>query len=126
MLGRSKHGVLSNNAISVASQLLLGRWNGGTPSQRPLSGPIPALIRALAHSEWQTFIGCDCQQYLALVQRLSQARTSDQIASAYTDYWCQETESCGRELCSDGGGDGRDSKMNIAARIVPDVKDGVA
>jgi hypothetical protein len=60
---------------------------------------------ALAHegigtlgSEWQIFVGRRLQQNYALIQRLSQSRTSDQIVSAYADFWQQVAESYGKEL----------------------------
>jgi hypothetical protein len=60
---------------------------------------------ALAHegfgtlgSEWQAFVGRRLQQNCALVQRLSESRTSDQVVSAYTDFWEQVAESYGKEL----------------------------
>ena len=60
---------------------------------------------ALAHegfgtlgSEWQTFVGRRLQQNCALIRRLSQSRTSDQVVSAYTDFWQQVAESYGKEL----------------------------
>jgi hypothetical protein len=77
--------------------LALGAWN-------PLLA-VALNANALAHegfgtlgSEWQTFVGHRLQQNCALIQRLSQSRTSDQVVSAYTDFWQQVAESYGREL----------------------------
>jgi hypothetical protein len=116
MLSRSyceKHGVLSDNPISEASLLPLGSWN-------------PFIAAALGAnstfgSEWQSFIVRECQQYLALIQDLSQAQTTDQVVSAYTDYWRQATERCGKELTTlTKLMTGMTSKMAITSQIVPE------
>src|SRR5262245_35863254 len=49
-------------------------------------------------NEWQSFIGRQLQHNFALIQRLSQSRSSDQVVSAYTDFWQQVAESCGKEF----------------------------
>ena len=49
-------------------------------------------------NEWQSFMGRQLQQNYALIQRLSQSRTSNQVVSAYTDFWQQVAESCGKEF----------------------------
>ena len=49
-------------------------------------------------NEWQSFIGRQLQQNYALIQRLSQSRTSNQVVSAYTDFWQQMAENCGKEF----------------------------
>jgi hypothetical protein len=64
-------------------------------------------------NEWQSFIGRQLQQNYALIQRLSQSRTSDQVVSAYTDFWQQVAESCGKELIAV-------TKMVMATQMVPE------
>ena len=101
MLSRSYVGSRgAGNEISNGDQvhpLAVGAWN-------PL---LAAALNAnaLAHegfgtlgSEWRTFVGRRLQQNCALIQRLSQSRTSDQVVSAYSDFWQQVAESYGKEL----------------------------
>jgi phasin protein len=101
MLSRSYVGSRgAGSEISSEGQvrpLALGTWN-------PL---LAAALNANAlaregfgrlGSEWQTFVGRRLQQNCALIQRLSQSRTSDQVVSAYTDFWQQVAESYGKEL----------------------------
>jgi Phasin protein len=80
----------------VVSPLAPSAWS-------PLAAALSA--NAWAHegfgslgSEWQSFVGRQLQQNGALIQRLSQSRTSDQVVSAYADFWQQVAESCGKEL----------------------------
>jgi hypothetical protein len=101
----------------VNRPLALSAWN-------PL---LAAALNAnaLAHegfgtlgSEWQTFVGRRLQQNCALVQRLSQSRTSDQVVSAYRDFWHQVAESYGTELTTlTKLMTGMTSKMVMAAQI---------
>ena len=105
---------MANEAQS--SPLALSAWN-------PL---LAAALHAnaLAHegfgtlgSEWQTFVGHRLQQNCALIQRLSQSHSSDQVVSAYRDFWQQVAESYGKELTTlTKLMTGMTSKMVLAAR----------
>jgi len=79
----------------------------GPPALSAWNPVLAAALNAnaLAHegfgtlgSEWQIFVGRRLQQNYALIQRLSQSRTSDQVVSAYADFWQQMAESYGKEL----------------------------
>jgi len=72
-------------------------------------------------SEWQSFVGRQNQQYFALIKRLSQSRTSDQVVSAYTDFWHQLAESYGKELATlTKLMTGVTGKMVMAVRVDPE------
>ena len=43
-------------------------------------------------SEWQDFVGRRLREDIALMQRLTQSRTPDQILAAYTDFWQKAAE----------------------------------
>jgi len=101
MLSRSYVGSRGSGSdvsdVGQARPLALGAWN-------PL---LAAALHAnaLAHeglgtlgSEWQTFVEHRLQQNCALIERLSQSRTSHQVVSAYRDFWQQVAESYGKEL----------------------------
>jgi Phasin protein len=121
MLSRSYVGSHGAGAeIASAGQnrpLALSAWN-------PL---LAAALNAnaLAHegfgtlgSEWQTFVGRRLQQNCALIQRLSQSRTSDQVVSAYRDFWHEVAESYGSELTTlTKLMTGMTSKMVMAAQV---------
>lgn len=117
---------------------------GGHSSQSPnnrLGSPFPlgmwnpflaAALRANAFalegfgtlgSEWQSFLGSQQQHFFALIQRLSQSRTSDQVLSAYADFWRQGAESYGKELTTlIKLATGVTSKVFVAARIAPEER----
>src|SRR5262249_61626866 len=78
-----------------------------SPAGSQLWNPLAAVLKAKRWAregfgglgnEWQSFIGRQLQQNYALIQRLSQSRTSNQVVSAYTDFWQQVAESYGKEL----------------------------
>ena len=76
----------------------------GFTAWNPLLGAT-MNANALAHesfgtlgSEWQAFMGRRLQQNCALIERLIESRSSDQVVSAYRDFWQQVAESYGKEL----------------------------
>jgi len=85
----------------------LSRRSADPPLAPSAWNPLAATLNAntWAHegfgslgNEWQSFVRRQLQQNYALIQRLSQSRTSDQVVAAYTDFWQQVAESCGKEL----------------------------
>jgi hypothetical protein len=101
MLSRSYVGSRSaGSEISSEGQvrpLALGTWNPLLAAAMNANALAREGFGTLG-SEWQTFVGRRLQQNCALIQRLSQSRTSDQVVSAYTDFWQQVAESYGKEL----------------------------
>jgi hypothetical protein len=74
-------------------------------------------------SEWQSFIRRQHQQYFALIQRLSQSRTCDQVVSAYSDFWDHAFENYRREVSTLSKlMAGMTSKMVKAARFVQEER----
>jgi len=74
-------------------------------------------------SEWQTFVGHRLQQNCALIQRLSQSRSSNQVVSAYRDFWQQVVESYGKELTTlTKLMTGMTSKMALGAQTASQVQ----
>ena len=125
MLSRSyceKGGHSNQNPNGLAPPLPLGMWNPF------LAAALRANASALEGfgtlgSEWQGFLGRQQQHIFALIQRLSQSRTSDQVVSAYTDFWHQAAESYGKELGTLAKlASGVTSKMVVGARIVPEER----
>jgi len=80
--------------VFLAPVLALSTWN-----------PFLAGALAQAHegfgtiaSEWQDFVGRRLKEDTALMQRLTQSRTPDQIWAAYTDFWQKAAEDYGHEI----------------------------
>jgi len=49
-------------------------------------------------SEWQDFVGHRLQEDIALMQRLTQCYTPNQVWSAYANFWQKAAEDYGKEF----------------------------
>jgi Phasin protein len=79
---------------------LLTMWNPFllAGAEAPKSyGLVKDEFGAIA-SEWQAFVGHRLQEDVALMQRLTQCRTPDQIAAAYSDFWRKAAEDYGKQF----------------------------
>ena len=81
----------------LAPVLALSMWNPF------LAGALKGNAQAhegfgMIASEWQDFVGRRLKEDMALMQRLTQSRTPDQILAAYTDFWQKAAEDYGHEI----------------------------
>jgi hypothetical protein len=51
-------------------------------------------------SEWQEFLVRRIKEDMALMQRLTQSRTPEQILAAYSDFWQKAGEDYGNEIAT--------------------------
>jgi len=68
-----------------------------------ISGALKANAQAqeavgLIAGEWQTFVGHRLQEDRALMQRLAESRTPDQVLAAHSEFWQKAVEDYGKEF----------------------------
>ena len=51
-------------------------------------------------SAWQAFLSHRLQEDLALIQRLTQSATADQIVAAYSEFWHKAAQDYGKEFAA--------------------------
>ena len=81
----------------LAPALALSMWNpflAGAPKGNSQAHEGFGTIA----SEWQDFMAHRLKEDFALVQRLTNSCTPDQILAAYTDFWQKAAEDYGKEI----------------------------
>ena len=74
----------------------LAMWNPFFVALKGNGSPQQGL-GAIA-SEWQGFVGHRLQEDIALMQRLTQSRTPDQVVAAYSEFWQKAAEDYSKEF----------------------------
>lgn len=77
--------------------LVLSMWNPFLATTPKRNGLPQEEFGAIAN-EWQGFVGHRVQEGIALMQRLTQCRTPDQMVAAYSDFWQKAVEDYGKEF----------------------------
>ena len=68
-----------------------------------IAGALKANVQAqeafgMIAGEWQAFVGHRLQEDMALMQRLAESRTPEQILAAYSAFWQKAGEDYGKEF----------------------------
>jgi hypothetical protein len=71
-----------DQSVFAIPALALGMWSPSPVGAAKLSAQVQQGLGTLA-SEWQSFVGRRLQEDFDFVQRLSQARTPDQVRAAH-------------------------------------------
>lgn len=99
-------------ALSVWNPFLAGALTGNTQAHQGF-GTIA--------SEWQDFLGRRLKEDFALMQRLTQSRTPDQVLAVFTDFWQKAAEDYGHEITTMSKlMTGVTTRMVVAARSTTD------
>ncbi len=84
-------------SMFLAPVLALDMWNPFLAEALKGTAQAHEGFGAIA-SEWQEFLARRINEDMALMQRLTQSRTPDQILAAYTDFWQKAGEDYGNEI----------------------------
>ena len=86
-----------NTDVFLSPLHALGMWNPFFTAPLKGNGLPQEGVGAIA-SEWQGFVGHRLQEDIALMQRLMQSRTPDQVVAAYSEFWQKAAEDYGKEF----------------------------
>ena len=94
---RTRRTTTESPSTFLAPVLALGMWNPFLTEALKGNAQAHQSFGAIV-SEWQEFLGRRMKEDMALMQRLTQSRTPDQILAAYSDFWQKAGEDYGNEI----------------------------